>query len=160
MAWPGTCPSAERQSEIARNGEPSTHEATEDVFGTGAERNYCLDLGRRTRTEGAGDLDCGASLTALTECDRVRAMCLSLVKLVAKTRVADAQLRRRRHGACASRMTQTPPPATTIRVRSPNRTRTRTRTRTRIVPAQPKPTLAANGCSRSRSPSHLATPAP
>jgi hypothetical protein len=31
-----------------------------------------LDIGRRARAQGACDLDCGASLTALTECNGVR----------------------------------------------------------------------------------------
>jgi len=51
----------------------STHEAAEDVFGTGAEHDPRLDIGRRARAQGAGDLDCGASLTALAERDGVRA---------------------------------------------------------------------------------------
>jgi hypothetical protein len=57
---------------LAGTANPSAHEATEDVFGTGAERDYRLDVGRRARAQRAGDLDCGASLTALTECDGVR----------------------------------------------------------------------------------------
>jgi len=53
-------------------GDREPHEAAEDVFGTGAERDYRLDVGRRARAQRACDLDCGASLTALTECDGVR----------------------------------------------------------------------------------------
>jgi len=41
----------------------STHEATEDVFGAGAERNYGLNIDRRARAQGAGDLDRRARLT-------------------------------------------------------------------------------------------------
>ena len=51
----------------------SAHEAAEDVFGTGAERNYRLNIRRRASAQGAGDLDCGAGLTALAERKGVRA---------------------------------------------------------------------------------------
>jgi hypothetical protein len=61
------------QSSASRAANQSAHEPAEDVFGTGAERDYCLDIGRRARAQRAGDLDCGASLTALAERDGVRA---------------------------------------------------------------------------------------
>ena len=62
-----------QELSLAGTANHSTHEAAEDVFGTGAERDYRLDVGRRASAQRAGDLDCGASLTALTERDVVRA---------------------------------------------------------------------------------------
>jgi hypothetical protein len=57
---------------LAGTANQSAHEATEDVFGAGAEGDYRLNIGRRARAQGAGDLDCGAGLTALAERDSVR----------------------------------------------------------------------------------------
>ena len=73
----------------------STHEAAEDVFGTGAEPDYRLDVGRRARAQRAGDLDCRAGLTALTERDGVRA---TLVRARLASRAFSAIERRRRGG--------------------------------------------------------------
>jgi hypothetical protein len=73
----------------------SAYEAAEDVFGTSAERDYRLDVGRRARAQRAGDLDCGASLTALTECNGVRA---TLVGARLASRAFRAIERRRRGG--------------------------------------------------------------
>jgi len=45
-----------RKAQPRGDSEPqSAHEATEDVFGTGAERDYRLDIGRRARAQRAGD---------------------------------------------------------------------------------------------------------
>lgn len=57
---------------LAETANQSAHEPAEDVFGAGAEGDYRLNIGRRARAQGTGDLDCGASFTALTECDGVR----------------------------------------------------------------------------------------
>ena len=64
---------ASRKAQPRGNQELSTHEAAEDVFGAGAEGDYRLNIGCRARTQGAGDLDCGARLPALAERDGVRA---------------------------------------------------------------------------------------
>ena len=58
---------------LAGTANQSAHEPAEDVFGTSTERNYRLNIRRRARAQRAGDLNCGASLTALAECDGVRA---------------------------------------------------------------------------------------
>jgi len=80
---------------LAGTANQSAHEAAEDVFGTGAERDYRLDVGRRARAQRACDLDCGASLTALTECDGVRP---TLVGARLASRAFRAIERRRRGG--------------------------------------------------------------
>jgi len=58
---------------LAGTANQSAHEPAEDVFGTSTERNYRLNISRRARAQGACDLDGGAGLTALAECDGVRA---------------------------------------------------------------------------------------
>ena len=80
---------------LAETATPSAHEATEDVFGTGAERDDRLDVGRRARAQRAGDLDCGAGLTTLTKCDGV---CATLVRARLASRAFRAIERRRRGG--------------------------------------------------------------
>ena len=87
--------SSPAQSSASRNREPSTHQAAEDVFGAGAKRDRRLDIGRRARAQRAGDLDCGASLTALAESDGVRA---TLVGARLAGRAFRAIERRRRGG--------------------------------------------------------------
>jgi len=80
---------------LAGTANQSAHEAAEDVFGAGAEGDYRLNIGRRARAQGAGDLDCGAGLTALAERDSVRA---TLVGARLASRAFRAIERRRRGG--------------------------------------------------------------
>ena len=85
---------------LAEAANQSAHEATEDVFGASAERNDRLNIGRRARAQGAGDLDCGAGFTALAERDGVRA---TLVSARLASRALRAIERCRRGGfACLS----------------------------------------------------------
>ncbi len=85
---------------LAETATPSAHEAAEDVFSAGAEGDYRLNVGRRARAQRAGDLDCGAGLTALAERNGVRA---TLVGARLTSRAFSAIERRRRGGfACLS----------------------------------------------------------
>ena len=81
-------------SETTPNGSSSGSSAFRR-FGAGAEGDYRLNIGRRARAQGAGDLDCGAGLTALAERDSVRA---TLVGARLAGRAFRAIERRRRGG--------------------------------------------------------------